>query len=549
MARGLLVSWAGYPYTPSSFALDNGLANLAGALVAEGHQALIADFGTLSVMRRLFPAGLAARVAPVMQQLLTASGPPPPEAGAQLAALTAELEAHQQAETLRVGDELAALVRQWQPDFVGFKLWNGDGFSGSLTLAARLREEFPSLKLYAGGPHATWFQGLVYDHTTVFDALAVGEGESTIVALAEHAAGRLSLAEVPGIIYREGAVARENPPAPYLNMNALPDPLYDEDIYPAIAGDEKLKIVVVDDSRGCPHACGFCTHPLESGQRLRLKSATRLADDLQRIITRYGLHAFRFAGSTTPGSLMADTAHQILDRGLKLVYTSFGHFRSTEPEHFPLLRRSGLWGLFFGIETGCQELLEKAVGKGRKLYRVRETVQDAQAAGIFVACSMIVPMPFETEETLQRSLDFLLEIRPDSVPVQFPGLLPLTPWLMQPERYGIEVDRDRYLHENIGYKFKLLLPPAFWQPLPYRINGLDYHQFTAQTAAFARQLEQAGILVNLSDDNAMIARLAGMGYREYRDAARVWCVTGNAEAMQEMVCRANHALGGDPTGL
>ena len=43
MARGLLVSYAGYPYTPSSLMPDNGLANLAGALLEAGHDVSIVD--------------------------------------------------------------------------------------------------------------------------------------------------------------------------------------------------------------------------------------------------------------------------------------------------------------------------------------------------------------------------------------------------------------------------------------------------------------------------------------------------------------------------
>ena len=65
MARGLLVSYAGYPYTPSSLTPDNGLANLAGALLAAGHDVRIVDYGTLATMRRLFPEELSSQVKPL----------------------------------------------------------------------------------------------------------------------------------------------------------------------------------------------------------------------------------------------------------------------------------------------------------------------------------------------------------------------------------------------------------------------------------------------------------------------------------------------------
>jgi len=476
-----------------------------------------------------------------MQQVLQAAGPPSPEALQRIGATAAELESLQAAETLRIADEIAEEVRKRRPDFVGFKLWNGDGFSGSVAIAERVRQEAPGVKLYAGGPHASWFRDLIYKHTDVFDAIVYGEGERAILSLADHASGKVGLADIPGIIHRENGDTVVNPPGEWLRLDDLPSPVYDEDLYPAMAGDEKMKIVVLDDSRGCPYACAFCTHPIESGRKLRTRSAARLIDDMEGIVSRHGVHAFRFAGSSTPGSLMAEAAREIIKRGLEVDYTSFGHFGSAEPEHFRMMRESGLFALFYGIETGCQELLDRAVGKGLDLERVRETIREAKAAGIFVVCSMIVPLPFETEETLAQSLQFLLDVRPDSVPVQPPGILPMTPWLEESEKYGIEVDKDSYLHENVAYKIKLLLPMAFWQPLPYKINGMSFHEFTKLTTRFAAQLEENGILVGLPDDNALISHLAGMPPRQFRDAARAWCVTGDAEAMAELVRRVNRA--------
>ena len=540
MASGLLVSYAGYPYTPSSFMLDNGLANLAAALLAEGHQVKILDFGTISTMRRLYPPKMTGQVRPVVLGMLQA------DAGAdtsallrQMGALAEELDAFQACEVNHIAEETAAEVRRLQPDFVGFKLWNGDGFSGSIAIARHLRREFPHLKLYAGGPHASWFREYIYRAEPIFDAVCYGEGEQKIADLARHSTGKCALADIPGIIYADGSRIITNPPDEGLVMDQLPEPVYDAEIYPAMDGDEKIKVVVLDDSRGCPYQCNFCTHPVESGCRLRTKSALRLVDDIERIIKRHGIYAFRFAGSSTPGRLMAETAAEIIARDLHITYTSFGHFRSSVPEHFPLMRRSGLSAIFFGIETGSPDLLERAVGKGTRMEDIKSTVMDAKQAGIYVVCSMIVPLPFETPETLKESMDFLLEVRPDSVPVQFPGILPGTPWFNEAEKFNIELDRDSYLLENLAYKIKLLLPVPFWKPLPYRINGLSFHEFAAITKRFADDLEARGILVNLPDDNAMIAQLAGIDYREFRDLSRLWCVTGEVETMAQMVTDAN----------
>ena len=236
-----------------------------------------------------------------------------------------------------------------------------------------------------------------------------------------------------------------------------------------------------------------------------------------------------------------------LQRGLQVRYACFGHFASAEPQHFDVMARSGLYAIFFGIESGCQEILDKAVRKGLDLARVQETVQAAQQAGVFVATSMIVPLPFDTEETIQQSLDFIIDLQPDSVPVQFPGLLPGTPWMDEPGRYNFEVDKQKALIEGLDYKIRLLFPPQFWDPLPYKVNGMVFGEFTALTTKFAAKLEAAGLLTNVPDDMALIANCAGITPRQFRDLARLWSLTGDSEAMAEMVIQANETIAKPPS--
>ena len=538
MPNALFVSYAGYPFTPSSLCPDNGLANLAAVLQEHGWNVQILDFGTVEMMQRLYPSELAAEIGPALAELTQAQGSPSPALIGKLAELNARLDAHQAQEAAAVASEVADRVADVEPAFVGFKLWNGDGFSGSVTIAEELRRRFPKLTMYAGGPHASWMGRIIYERTDAFAGIVVGEGEDKILALAEAARKGTAVDTIPGVVTSAQSDAKATNA---VNLDEIPPASYDPETYPAMVGDQKLKLIVLDDSRGCPYGCAFCTHPVESGRRLRTRSARRIVDDMERIIAQTGTRSFRFAGSSTPGSIMADVAQEILRRGLEVQYSSFAHFASSTPQHFELMRRSGLVSMFFGLETGSEHLLERAAGKPIKFADLRSTVLAAQNAGIVVVVSMIVPMPFETEETMAESVRVLEEIRPDSVPVQFPGLLPGTPWFERAEEYGFEVDRLQYLRENLDYKIKLLFPPAFWAPLPYRLNGMDFHQFTALTARFAAQLEQRGILTGVPDDNVLMAHRANMGLRQFRDAARLWCATGNVPAMAQFVRTFNAA--------
>jgi len=541
MSRALLVSYPGYPSTPSQLVANPWLAHLAGALLEAGHEPLCLDFGTVSMMRRLFPEALTAQLKSMVGGMKGAAGLDG-KAVAALTELSAQLDAHQAQVEQQLVAEVVAQAERFGPQVVLCELGDGDGFTGTVNMAAALRERFPDLIIGAGGRKAAWFRHRIFQAAPQFTAIITGDPEDAACDLMDVAAGEMPLAEVAGLVYRDGAAMQETARGDYA-LGDLPMPVYDVAVYPAMAGDEKIKMGIITESRGCSNRCAFCLHPYEDGERQRLAPAARVVDTMASLQERYGMSVFRLCGASTPGELLHEVAQEILRRGLQVQYNSFGHFRNAKPEHFATLAQSGLYSLFFGLESGSQEILDKAVHKGIKLERVRESIAACQEAGIFTAASMVVPLPFDTPETLAESLAFVTEMKPDAVPLQFPGLMPGTRWMENPGKYNIEVeDAEAYLMASMDYRFKLLFPPPFWTPLPYKVNGMSFQEFTKVTMWFAGQLEQAGILTNLSHTLAAIARSAGMSPRELRDAAQWWFVTGDAEAVGAMVARANRQM-------
>lgn len=538
MSRVLLISTPGYPSSPAVLVANPWLGQSLGALVEAGHEALALDFGTVSMMARLFPRGLSEQLQGLVAGLKGAGGLNE-QALAAMTEASVRLDAHQIEVERELVAEVVAQAEKFRPQVVLFELGDGDGFTASLNMAAALRERFPEAIIAAGGRKATWFRHRILHAAPQFTAIIFGDIEDAACDLADVAAGEDPLEEVPGIVYRAGQTMAQSERCDFA-LGDLPMPVYDEALYPAMAGDEKIKMGLITESRGCGNRCAFCLHPYEDGDKQRLAPASYVVDTMQSLQERYGMSVFRLSGASTPGDMLHEIAREIIGRGLKVQYNSFGHFRKSNPKHFETLAQSGLYSLFFGLESGCQEILDKAVHKGIKLRQVRETIAACKQAGIFTAASMIAPLPFDTPETLAESLAFVTEVAPDSVPLQFPGLMPGSRWISEPWKYNIEIDDvEGYLSGFMDYKFKLLFPPPFWTPLPYKVNGMSFAEFTRITMWFGGELEKAGLLTNFSHTLAAIAQSAGMPARQLRDAAQLWCVTGDAEAMGAMVARAN----------
>lgn len=551
--RSILVSYAGYPYTFNSLMPDNGLANLAGALLCAGHGVMVFDYGTIENVKQMFSREIALIARETYLSAMTNI-----EKGTELTRknfedfsfLDGKLKEAGRTRCRRVAEEVCGWIEKLDPAFVGFKLWNGDGFWGSIEIAEQVKSRYKNVKIFAGGPHVDIFGENIFRVTDVFDALVYGDGEETILQLAEFAERKRKLGEVDNVIFRQnGRVARTQARS-VGDLSSLPLPCYDTNVYPAMEGDNKLKIVVIDESRGCPFKCHFCIHPIKSGSRVRTKKANRVVEEMTRIMKGVGTRVFRYAGSATPPKLAGEIAELILKEGIKVEYSAFGNAGYGKAQPFEEIARSGCRSIFFGIESGSREILRRSMGKALPPEEVAEVIERSKSAGIFTVGSVIFPAPFETRETERETIEFLAVVKPNAVVVQFPVIYPGTEWAVNPETFGLSFNETEYTDAGMTCKAKPLMPAEFWDDLPFSMNGKDFRTIRSEAARFTLELERRGILTSVSDDFALMAKIAGYSGREsvVRDLGRLWFFTADTDKIQQFVEAVNsNAVAGDGT--
>ena len=540
MGKGILVSYAGYPYTPSSLMPDNGLASLAGMLIDAGHETIILDYSTLDTMDRLVPPSFRSRLGDLYDTLSVRgtghfTGLRQAVALSRLHRLEKRLSVWQRSQVDELACELSETVARERPDFVGFKLWNGDGFEGSIVMAERIRRDHPSVRIFGGGPHVYLFRELILQNAPVFDALVDDEGENAIILLAE---GTLPFEEIPGLIYRVDEGIKANSLMRPEDLNRLPMPVYDDIVYPAMKGDGKIRMMIIDESRGCAFACPFCPQSSRDDNNWRKKSPSRVVDEIERLCTLQGTKLFRFGGQFTPGRLMEQIAREILARKLDIEFTSFAHVSAMRDIDFHLLYRAGLRAVFYGVESGSQRILDGSLEKKIRVEDIEQVIRHTREANISVAVSIIHPAPGETPETGKETLALLDRTRPDSVLIYFPGIYPHSGWAGDPDRYGIQLNED-FIEKSMHYKIKTMYPPRFWDPLPYRVDGRSFTEFTAITSRFISQVEKLGITTFITDESLLICRTLDMELEEYGELMKRCFFTADTDSLRDLISSVN----------
>ncbi len=529
-SKSLLINYSGYPTSINALMPDNGLAVLAGSLLSHGHETTIIDYNTIDILL-LRPPEYGERLFKLNQDR---------HAGSlnEFKEIEASLEQIQVEDIEKKASEIAQMVFDEEIDFLAFKLWTGKSFENSIKLAEAIKKIVPSILIFAGGPHVDYFRGKIYEVTNVFDVLAYGEGEETIVELADYVLGMREVESISNLVLQTDLGVIETSVKRLENLNES-FPAYDIETYPAMAGDKKLKLFISEFSRGCPFQCNFCGHSNKSGSTWRSKSAERVVEEFNYVINMYGTRIFRNGDSNTPPHLIVEVAKKIIEEKVDIDYALISHVNNLRDGAFNLLKESGCSSVFFGVESGNQHIVDHSINKGLKLSKAREVISKSSESGLFVVASFVYPSPGETEQTKEDTFNFIKDNSIDAVSICVPIISPKSPWGDNPEKFGIEL-KEGYFDRLMSFTPALSFPPTMWKKPPeYSIDGKEFKEIAEESDRFVKSLEDEGVLTQVMDDAVLMANHSQMDYRVFRDSVRRYLTTGDYESLSDIVKKVN----------
>ncbi len=507
---------------------DNGLALLASITSKSGYTTKILDLNTVATFKAFFPEKVKNRINAIIQENTNI----PSSDIHALNLVKKELNEIILTGEQQIIQQVIEEIKNFQPGYIGFKLWSGTGTLGSFKIARKIKKHFPSVIIIGGGPQVEVFRDEILNFAPQFDYLIYGEAEiSLIKLLAETAKSNPQFKSVPNLIYNDGTKIATNPKGELISFSELPEPDYSPAIYPAIS-DEKIKIFVIEDSRGCPNRCHFCIHPEKSGNFHRIKNAEQLSKELKNTAIALNSKFFRLAGSNPPPEHIFALSSKIKNDGY--IYSTFGHTHTAS--ELTALKESGCRAMAFGVESGSQYILENMMGKKILPEKIKKTLCETKKAGIFTIASIIFPTPLDNEKTMRETLELLLESAPDAVTVQLPGLTPETFWWDKAKEMGFNFSNKEFL------KKKLLLfndDSIIKEPLPYRIGKMKYADSLNAVNIFIEKLEKNGIINGISDFLYLCAKASDMESLNFMNMSHQIITEKNTEALESIVTKIN----------
>ncbi|MBI5528161.1 MAG: B12-binding domain-containing radical SAM protein [Deltaproteobacteria bacterium] len=266
-----------------------------------------------------------------------------------------------------------------------------------------------------GGIHASLFPEQTVSEPCV-DYVVRGEGEQTLLELADALAAGSNPSAVPGIASKDGSRAALAPPREFLDMDTLeeiPFDLVDPGGFFLRSG---RPTAYFETSRGCPNECGYCYNVAYHRRRWRAQGAAR-------VVRRVGEMLDRFPGvrhlSIVDDNYFVDRKRAIAiagglaGLGRDLTYqvqgVQAGLLHAMTDAELVLLRRSGLARVDIGAETGSGRLLA-AMRKRLDLQDLLALNRRLRRVGIRPWYNFMSGFPGETEADFEATLDLVLRI-------------------------------------------------------------------------------------------------------------------------------------------
>ncbi len=386
-------------------------------------------------------------------------------------------------------DAVKDKVKSCQPDVVGLSIRNIDNVNAAheqryidsvRQMVGCIREVTPS-KVVLGGSGFSIMPEEILANVGA-DYGIVGEGEVLLCELLETLA---SGKEPEHRIFR----------APlHLEKSAIPSAHYDPELLSYYLNNGK--VISIQTKRGCNKHCIYCSYPVLEGRALRMRNASVVVDDMERLDAEHSVGYIFFVDSVfndSEGNYRA-LIQEMHRRNIHVPWTAFfTPSRELDDEIVALMKSTGLDAAEIGADASTDATL-KGIGKDFLWKDVIECNELFHRHGVTTAHYYMFGGPGETPETVREGIENIRNL-PETANFMFAGIriLPGTGLMTLARREGLvtddmdiinpvyyfsrEIDREwlkKTLAEGFADRFNCVFPPDAMDDKLHMLHKLGY---------------------------------------------------------------------------
>ena len=304
-------------------------------------------------------------------------------------------------------------LREFKPDYLVVNIATPT-LEHDLDAVKKAKEICPNITTVAkGAAFLTLGEKIVSEHNEL-DFGILGEVEDTLKDILDNKPKN----NILGIYYKENDEVKFTGKRPFIeDLDSLPFParhLVNNNIYRRPDNNKVQATIKV--SRGCPFHCFFCLATPVSGAKVRRRSPENIVAEIRECVEKYNIKNFLFWSDifNIDKDWTMKLCQAIIDSGLKITWSANTRADTADYEMAKIMYKSGCRLVSIGVESGSQYMLEK-MGKKITLNDVRRTVKVFKKAKIRIYNYFVIGLPWETEETVEETIKFAIELNSDFI--------------------------------------------------------------------------------------------------------------------------------------
>jgi anaerobic magnesium-protoporphyrin IX monomethyl ester cyclase len=337
---------------------------------------------------------------------------------------------------------LQDLLAEFHPDLVGITA-NTPQVKQAWRTAAAIKE-VADVPIVLGGPHVS-VESEDLDFESLrqpgVDMIVRGEGEDAWIEISNRLEGWRRDQEqfstrrlfdpavgvwdsVRGISYctSDGKLHRNSGRPPIADLDSLPWPAYDlfkmeryTSLQPATDAVEGARSFSIMTSRGCPYRCTFCSQSIMP-VKWRARSAENVLEEWRHLVRDRGAQEIGVLDDSA--NIRVKRLERLSDllianqlNHVPWIFVNGIRANLASKELLTKMKAAGLLRTAFGVETGDPDMLIR-IDKRIDHDTIRQAFKNAKEVGIETIGFFIIGLPGDTRETMQRTIDFAIELDP-----------------------------------------------------------------------------------------------------------------------------------------
>jgi anaerobic magnesium-protoporphyrin IX monomethyl ester cyclase len=314
----------------------------------------------------------------------------------------------------RSDKDLIKGLLDFAPDITAFPVTTGMHVRAVET--ARAIKKSIDTKIVFGAYHPTFFPEIINEDYV--DVICRGEAEEAMLELADRLDRNEDLSVLNCWVKDGKGVIKKDVRPLTADLDSLPFP--DRKLYIAKYPFMKTSQAHVIAGRGCPFSCSFCfNHAFrrlykDKGEAFRLRSVSNVIEEIKEIKVRLAPKSIYMQDDTF--ALDKNWVLDFLDSYVSLVQLPFVcmiRADSVDEELIKRLKEAGCSSVFFGVETGSEDLRNSLLNKKITDAEILETAALLKKYGLRFRTFNMFNLPGESLKDAYKTVELNQRIRTD----------------------------------------------------------------------------------------------------------------------------------------